>query len=359
MIMCGIDVHDNTLVTRIGINKQKPTTKMVKNTLNGRFQLFKYLKNLSKESNEPKIVAAYEASSIGFCIYDDCISAGIECHVLAPTKMRKSKKDMKQKNDVKDANLILEILKAHLLAGNELPSIWIPDDETRDDRELVRARLNVVVKQTAVKTQIQTLLKRNKVVKDPEIGDAWTKSHRRWLDEIELPLGARAALSSLLRQLENIESEVKILDKGITELSKTKRYKEPAKVLEETIKGVGLLTAMVFLTEMGDLSRFSNRKKVGAFLGLVPSSNESGEKNDRKGHITRAGPSRVRSVLCQATLSRISCDKKEHIYYWKIVDKNPKHKKIAVVACMRRLSILMWHLALDAQQKEDVFNKSA
>ena len=122
---------------------------------------------------------------------------------------------------------------------------------------------------------------------------------------------------------------------------------------------MALLTTMVYLTEMGDLSRFRNRKKIGAFLGVVPSTNESGEKNDRKGHITRAGPSRVRSVLCQAALTRIQHDKKEADHYYKIVDRNPKHKKKAVVACMRRLGILMWHLALKVQQKNNVFEKAA
>jgi len=61
---------------------------------------------------------------------------------------------------------------------------------------------------------------------------------------------------------------------------------------------------MVFLTEMGDLRRFRNRKKVGAYLGLVPTSNESGENTDHKGHITHQGPARLRKVLCQAAWVR-------------------------------------------------------
>ena len=55
--------------------------------------------------------------------------------------------------------------------------------------------------------------------------------------------------------------------------------------------------AMVYLTEMGDLSRFANRQQVGAFLGLVPSSFETGKDDDRKGHITHQGPSRVLGAI--------------------------------------------------------------
>ena len=102
---------------------------------------------------------------------------------------------------------------------------------------------------------------------------------------------------------------------------------------------------MVFLTEMGKLSRFSNRKQIGAFLGLVPSSKESGKTNDCKGHITHQGPARVRYILCQMVWNRMRFDPGEKAAYERIVEKNPKHKKIAVVAGMRRLAVKMWHVA--------------
>jgi transposase len=112
---------------------------------------------------------------------------------------------------------------------------------------------------------------------------------------------------------------------------------------------------MVFLTEIGDMRRFSNRRQVGSFLGLAPTCRESGEESDRKGHITREGPARVRKALCQATWVRTIYDVAEARVYNRILEKNPKHKKIAIVACMRRLGILMWHLAWDAQTKARVF----
>ena len=102
---------------------------------------------------------------------------------------------------------------------------------------------------------------------------------------------------------------------------------------------------MVFLTELGDLNRFSNRRQLAAYLGLAPASFESGERNDRKGHITRQGPARVRKLLCQAAWARVRTDERTKATYERLVARNPKHKKIAVVACMRRLGIEMWHRA--------------
>jgi hypothetical protein len=107
---------------------------------------------------------------------------------------------------------------------------------------------------------------------------------------------------------------------------------------------------MVMASELGDLSRFKNRRQLGAFLGLAPSSHESGQTKDCKGHITHQGPSRVRKVLNQAVWSRIRCDPSEAAFYERLAKRNPNHKKIAVVAAMRRMGIRCWHNGLEAQR---------
>jgi len=353
-IMCGVDMHDNTLVCRVAVDREAAATWRYRNTDTGRQALLARLRAVAGQSGCGRIVVTYEASSQGFGLYDDCQDAGMECFILAPTKMRKSKKDRKKKNDEQDAQLILETLRGHVLAGNALPSIWIPDDATRVGRETVRARLDVGHKVTGVKTQVQTLLKIRRLRKPEEVGDSWTRPHRRWLASLCAVKASWPALATLLRQLAALEKEIVVLDRAVARLSQTPRYRETACQLVKTIKGVGLLTAMVFLTEMGDLSRFSNRRQVGAYLGLVPSSHDSGE-TDRKGHITREGSSRLRRVLCQATWSRVRHDAEESAVYDRLVRRNPKHKKIAVVAVMRRLGILMWHVGLAAQQRAGVF----
>jgi transposase len=196
-------------------------------------------------------------------------------------------------------------------------------------------------------------LKRCQLRRGPWLGKGWTKAFRSWLQrelanpiiatQSPLGLGGQAALASLLRQLQSLEEEEKRLDEQVAALACSPRYE--ARMREVTkLCGVGMLTAIVFLTEMGDLSRFANRRQIAAYLGLVPSSNESGQRNDRKGHITHQGSSRVRKVLCQATWARVRYNEQEKIIYERIKTKNPKKKKIAVVASMRRLAIRMWHL---------------
>lgn len=59
--------------------------------------------------------------------------------------------------------------------------------------------------------------------------------------------------------------------------------------------------------------------------------------------------------LSQASWMRCGVDSA----YGRIVGRNPKKKKIALVALMRRLGILMWHVALDAQQQAGCFQEAA
>lgn len=362
-IIVGFDVHDETILRKLAVDRGEPEVRTFNNTETGRRNLIADLQKRSRAQGGAQVIFAYEASQQGFGLYDELTNAGFGGYVLAPTKIARSAKHRRRKTDERDADRILEILRGHVLAGNSIPSVWIPDPQTRNDRELVRMRLAVRDKITATKAQILSLLKRNKLRKPTATGKNWTKKHREWLGQLpdatpDVSVGAALALKSLLRQLTMLEREVVLLDQDIEVLSRTARYAEPVRELMK-LKGVGLLTAMVFLTEMGDLSRFRNRQHVAAYLGLIPSSQESGEQDDRKGHITHQGPARVRKVLCQSSWAIARYDVDERSVYRRIVGKNPKHKKIAVVALMRRLGIKMWHRGLEAQLKAGSFQNQA
>ena len=162
-----------------------------------------------------------------------------------------------------------------------------PDPQTRDDRELVRTRLDLASKLTAIKAQIQGLLKRNYRERPEAVGKGWTRAFVSWLRGLtggqELAVGAAAAaLASLLRQRTFWEEEIEKLDEQLYRLAESSRYQAAIRRMMG-LKGVGVLTALVFLTEMGDLNRFTNRREVGAYLGLVPTSYESGSPRRLQG----------------------------------------------------------------------------
>ena len=240
-IMVGCDLHDKNMLIKIAHNRGKPTQKSFGNTISGRKIMIKALKKQASEAGDATVVFAYEASYMGFGLYDELTDAGFQCHVLAPTKIARSVKHRRRKTDARDAERLLEIVRGHVLGGNKMPSVWIPDHRTRDDRELVRMRLEVGKKITAVKSQILVLLKRNSFRKPQKMGNNWTKRHREWLNESSkpesaLPVGARYALSSLVRQLMALEREVACLEKHIEELARTQWYALPVRELKK-LKG--------------------------------------------------------------------------------------------------------------------------
>jgi transposase len=162
------------------------------------------------------------------------------------------------------------------------------------------------------------------------------------LDECVAPV-----LKQLLERYELCVRHQAHLDKALHRLAGTERYRVAVTALR-ALPGVGLLTALTFVTEMGDLTRFHNRREVAAYLGLCPSSFESGDNQDRKGHITRQGPARVRKLLCQATWVSLQHCAATAQAYGRIRGAKPNRGKKALVAMMRRLAIRMWHLALGA-----------
>jgi transposase len=237
------------------------------------------------------------------------------------------------------------------LAGNALPSVWTPPPALRDDRELVRARTESAEAGTAVKLQILSLLKRygRELPAVFRKNHNWTKKFSRWVaaEAEQLPAPVQPVLACLVRRQQVAQEQIDILEQELKELSKTPRYRAPCEALRK-LTGVGLMTAMTFLTEMGDLARFDNRRQVGAYLGLCPASFESGEVSDRKGHITRQGPSRLRKMLCQAAWTAIRRDEATHAAHHRISRGKKQLRKKAAVAIMRKLGIRMWHVALAA-----------
>lgn len=350
VIMVGCDLHDKNMLLKIAVDRDQSVQKVVGNSAADRKAMIDELKALSQNTGAKEILFAYEASGLGYTLHDELRAAGIDCRVLAPSKMAQSNKQRSNKTDAKDAEHILELLRAHKLAGNRLPEVSVPSAQLRDDQELVRGREDLTRKQTRLKAQIRSLLKRNGVEKRADLGSSWTQKWRAYLKELckkGLPEGARQQLGSLVRQLSSVCEEITLCDAQLRKLARMERYGKQVKALT-ALSGIGIFTALTFLVEMGDLKRFKNRRQVGSYAGLAPTSHESGKIDDRKGHITRQGPSRLRRVLCQAVWARVRSDPEEGRLYARLKTKNAGRAKIGVVAVMRRLAIKMWHKAQEA-----------
>lgn len=364
VIMIGCDLHDATMVLKAAVGSGPDFKKTFPTSQ--RAEMIAWMRELAAQEQAQRTCFVYEASGQGFGLRDDLCEAGIECHVLAPSHLPHTQNSRKRKTDDRDAQMLLDELRAHVLAGRKLPAVWIPDRQTRDDREAVRLRLETAAERTRVKNRIKNLLKRWQVAlpKGFTASGDWSKRSLAWLDEVaagtgspeqagglgagtapvRLGTGGCAALGSLVAAYRSFTSQIQTLDKAIETLARTPRYVQAFRKLK-LLPGVGTLSAMVFLTELGDLERFANRRKLGTYLGLTPSSYESGERDDRKGHITRQGSSQVRHVLCQAAWAALRCSSEWRARYDRIKRGSKSRSKVAIVAVMRQLAVTMWQVA--------------
>jgi len=351
-IVCGIDAHDKELVCRIWRTGGEEETKRVRNTEIGRQSLWNHLAKLRDKYSAEGVTVGYETCGLGYTIYDESKAAGFSCYVMPTVKLPKSAVDGKRKTDEYDAKKLCEFLVVYELTGKGLYTIWVPGKELRDDRELVRRRFDVKSESTQIKNKVHGLLKRHGIKKPENIKSNWTKEYMDWIATIQLHNGAQANLDSLVSMHKAFDENVKKLDLALQKLAKSARYIKQVDTLLD-LHGVGVLTAMVFLTELGDLDRFPNRRMLKSYVGLAPSSHESGEIKDRKGAITRTGSSRLRGILCQAVWARLATDMEEKAWFEKYIARHAKGKRKAVVACMGRLVQLMWHKALEVQHENE------
>lgn len=355
--MIGCDLHDRLMLLKVAVGIEKPIKKSFL-TANAA-EAIAWLQDFARRHDATRIVFAYEASGLGFGLYDQLTEAGIECHVLAPTHLPHTAHRRKNKTDEKDAEMILDEVRASVLAGRKLPDVWIPNPQTRDDREPVRLRLSLGRQRTQIKNQIRCLAKRTKLAFPDWFTKSgnWSRRSVQWLRDVaagdveSFKPGVRAALAHLVELYESFCTQLKALDEVIVKLAGCDRYAKAFRKLN-LLSGVGTLTAMVFLTEIGDLNRFANRRQLAAYLGLAPASYESGERDDRKGRITRQGPSQVRHVLCQASWAALRCSDHWRATYDRIRRGSPKRNKIAIVAVMRKLAIMMWQTARSSEIDE-------
>jgi len=152
------------------------------------------------------------------------------------------------------------------------------------------------------------------------------------------------ALRPLLKMLEQLNTQLATFDRQIERLAQD-TYPE-AKLLTQ-ITGVGPLTAVAFISTIGDPGRFTHSRTVGAWLGLVPARRASGQ-SDPQQRITKEGDGYLRHLLINCSHYILGpfgpdCDLRRHGLA--IAARGGKNaKKRAVVAVARKLAVLLHRL---------------
>ena len=148
------------------------------------------------------------------------------------------------------------------------------------------------------------------------------------------PVHSQEALKALKNLLRVVDNQIDRLEEAI--LSKVTSIYQREYQLLTSIPGVGMKTAIALLVSTGAFSSFDSYKQVASYIGICPRIYQSGSSIKGKGHITKMGNPRVRSVLymaaCSAKRYNLACQQ----LYDRLVQKG-KAKKLALIAVANKL----------------------
>jgi transposase len=233
----------------------------------------------------------YEAGPGGYGLHRELEGLGASCMVAAPSQTPR-RSGRRIKNDGRDAE---ELARLH--RAGELTPVWIPDAETEAMRDLLRAREDAKYAETRARQRLQSFLLRHG--RRYPGRSSWTKMHRRWImaQRFSHP-GQQISLEEYLSAVEEAGARVERLGQQIRELVGDWSLAPVVGALMAH-RGVSMLVAATVVAELGDLTRFGRAQDLMAFVGLVPSLQQSGSTR-RAGPITKTGNGHVRRVLTEA-----------------------------------------------------------
>lgn len=320
-IYVGMDVHHKSWKVHIYSDEfelksfsQEPDIERLSNFLNSHYPRANYQ-------------LAYESGFCGFWIQRAFAAKGINCNVVHAADVPTNNKELLRKTDKVDSKKIAKGLK-----NGELNFIHVPDIDLELDRQLLRSREQLTKDTTRIKNRIKAILKLQGIaIPENYSAGKWSKAFINWLNEIDFKsVSGKLSLQTQINELVFFEEQKKKIDTAIKELSKTERYNTNAALLQ-SIPSIGILTAMILLTEIGDINRFKRLDELCSYCGIVPNCHSSGESENTEG-LSRRGNSTIKTVLIECAWVAVKKDPALLLYYKQQIVHMKGQKAIIKVA---------------------------
>jgi transposase len=321
----GLDVHKTRCVACIKTHDGEIVEEFAfQNNPRGHMELITHLKAYSQVQ-----VAIESTGNLWIPIYNRLEDEHIHTILTNPKKTRMIA-EAKIKTDKLDARILADLLRANLLSAS-----YVPPQEIREKRSIVRERARLTQVRTIIKNRIHTILDKHSI-KTPYT-DITGKHSLEWLRKLELPAGDRILLDINLEQLNTLN---KSIDK-LTETIAISALDNPEVKLLMGFTGIDYYSAMLLLNEIGPIARFASPKKLVSYAGLAPSIRQSGNHTTH-GHITKEGNSHIRWILVEAAQHAARQDPRLSQFYQRIMKRRGHNR--AIVAVTRKLLVTIYHV---------------
>ena len=278
----------------------------------------------------PEVRACLEMMSGAAWVRDRLVAAGWEVEVADARKV-KSVAPLACKTDKVDARVLAELCRRDLV-----PALWVPSLEERALRERLKRRLHLIRLRTSAKNRVFGLL--------TQWGLRLQLTRLRQPDGLALleargvPAVWRRSVVEALAVIELLDERIGALDRELLPLAAA----DPRVQLLDTIPGIGPLLGLTIATEIGDISRFANPRKLIGYAGLAPKVRQSGQ-SARTGQLSKAGSRTLRWAAVEAAQGAWRESNPWHRLYADVKRRSGKPNP-AKAAVARKILIACWHV---------------
>jgi len=298
-VYAGLDVHLNSWKVTIMVEdivyktfSQDPNAEVLSSYMKRNFPGASYF-------------SAYEAGFCGFSVHRELEAQGISNIVVNPADIPIKDKEKKQKEDKRDSRKI-----ARALHNGDLIGIHVPDLNVLDLRSLSRYRSTLVKEICRNKIRIKAILYQNGIRIPSELNTAsmhWAGRFTQWLKSIEMTTSyGNIALQDTIETTEYLRKKLLQINRHLNTIYKDSEYSKTLKLIR-SVPGIGLVLSLSILTELDNIKRFKNVDSLCSYVGLIPSTKSSGDK-EIEGPMTNRSNKTLRSKLIESSWVAIRID---------------------------------------------------
>ena len=272
-----------------------------------------------------------EASTESDWVAQTLEQAGHEVIVADPNYAAMyGRRDRRIKTDLRDVTALAEACRLGLFrrAHRVSRAQRTVRQELAIRRQLVRMRSGLIA-------HLRALLRQEGI----RLGSGASTTVVTRVKGLELPAPVRAVVTPLLDALTALAPTIATTTQALTAAADA----DPVAARLQTVPGVGPIVALTYRATLDRVDRFPSAGHVSSALGLVPSEDSSGERQQR-GRITKVGSSEARAMLIQAawTYWRSRTVRTAPLRDWANHLAARRGARIAVVALARRLSRILY-----------------
>ena len=275
-----------------------------------------------------------EAGPLSQWLHRGLSEAGLDVVLMETRQVKGALKAMPIKTDRRDAEGI-----ARLLHLGWFRPVYCKSVSAQEVRAVLSARKAVQQGMITLEMSLRGLL-RNFGLKVGAISRGRFEHRIR-----ELAAGnpmLEAATEPMLRARASLRQELAGLERQVRQLA----LEDSVCHRLMTMPGIGAVVALTFRSAVDDPARFTSSKKVGPWVGLTPSRNQSGER-DVSGSITKAGDVNLRRALCQAATVMMNRGRSTWLRTWAAQIARRRGRRRAMVALARRIGVILHRMWVD------------